>query len=119
MDNLNEIKELIENNPVALATVMADGQPNIIGVAFVKVVADNQLLVTDNYMKQTITDITSHQNVCLIVWDSNLCGHKIIGEAKYYTSGPWKDYVERMVENKGLPAKGAILIKVSKIIKSK
>jgi len=54
-----------------------------------------------------------------MVWDSNLCGHKIIGQAEYYTSGPWKDYVERMEENKGLPAKGAILIKVSKIIKSK
>jgi hypothetical protein len=54
----------------------------------------------------------------LLVWDKKWQGYKIIGQAKYFTTGKWKELVVAMKENKGLPAKGAILIKVSKIIKA-
>jgi predicted pyridoxine 5'-phosphate oxidase superfamily flavin-nucleotide-binding protein len=118
MENLNEIKNFIESNPVAFAMVTEDNKPNVIGVAFVKVVSNDQVLVTDNYMNQTIKDISQNANVCLVVWDSRMHGYKLIGEAEYFTDGEWKKYVEQMEENKSLPAKGAILIKVSKIIPS-
>lgn len=49
MENLHQIKDLIEGNPVAFATVTAENKPNVIGVAFVKVVADDMALITDNY----------------------------------------------------------------------
>lgn len=116
---LSEIKNLIENNPVVVATVMENGKPNVIGVAFVKVVSGNQILVTDNYMRQTIEDIINNENVCLLVWDKDLKGYKMVGEAEYFTEGKWKKFVEQIKENKGLPAKGAILVTVSKIIASK
>ncbi len=119
MVNLNEVKELIENNPLGLATITADDKPNIIGVASVKVVANNQILITDNYMNRTLEDIAGNKNVCLIVWDSEMSGCKLIGEAEYFNDGKWKGYVEAMEENKGLPAKGAILITINKIILSK
>jgi len=48
--NLIEIKTLIENNPIALATATEGNRPNVIGVAFVKVVSDIEVLITDNYM---------------------------------------------------------------------
>ena len=117
--NLSEIKNLIENNPVAFATVTGGGNnPNVIGVAFVKVVSDNEILITDNYMNQTKNDILVNKNVCLLVWGTDLKGYKIIGEAEYFIEGKWKEYVEAMKENEGLPAKGAILVTVSKIIVS-
>ena len=116
---LSQIKRIIENNPVAFATVTDRGKPNVIGVACVKVVSDNQILITDNYMNQTKKNICENKNVCLVVWDKNLKGYKLIGEAKYYARGKWKEFVERMEENKGLPAKGAILVKISKIIPSR
>jgi len=117
--NLSEIKRIIENNPVAFATVTDGDKPNVIGVACVKVVSDNQILITDNYMNQTKKNILENKNVCLVVWDKNLKGYKLIGEASYYASGEWKEFVERMEENKGLPAKGAILVKISEIIPSR
>jgi len=117
--DLQEIKDLIEKNPVAFATVMDNNKPNVIGVAFVKVVSDNQLLVTDNYMNQTIKDVKNNKNVCLIVWDKNMKGYKLVGEAEYHTDGEWKNFVKKLEENKGLPAKGAILIKILNIIPSK
>ncbi|KKT71376.1 MAG: hypothetical protein UX09_C0019G0012 [Candidatus Uhrbacteria bacterium GW2011_GWE2_45_35] len=48
-----EIQKIIEENPVAFATVDSAGRPNVIGVAFVKVVSPNQILVTDNYLYET------------------------------------------------------------------
>ena len=116
--NLLKIKNLIEKNPLAFATV-SNNKPNVIGVACVKVVDKNKILITDNYMKSTIKNISLNNNVAIVVWDKNLNGYKLIGRAKYYTSGKYFEFVKKMKENRGLPTKGAILINISKIIKSK
>jgi len=113
----SETKELIEENPLALATVDDAGKPNVIGVAYVKVVSKNQVLITDNYMRQTKENLEKNNDVCLAVWDKEWNGIKLVGNAEYFTSGEWKTFVEKMPENKGLPAKGAILINVSELIK--
>ena len=119
MVDLNGIKSLIESHPVALATVTSGNKPNVIGVASVKVVAADKVLITDNYMDQTMKDIAGNRNVCLVVWDAEMRGCKLVGEAEYFTDGEWKRHVEGMAENRGLPAKGAILVAVSRIIRSK
>lgn len=113
----SEIKKLIEGNPIAFATINTNGTPNVIGVAYVKVVSKNQIVITNNFMKQTAKNIEKKNNVCLAVWDKNWNGYKLIGKAKYLTTGKWKKFVEQMPENKGLAAKGAILITISKLIK--
>jgi predicted pyridoxine 5'-phosphate oxidase superfamily flavin-nucleotide-binding protein len=111
------LKSLIEKNALAFATVDGKGNPNVIGVAFVKVVSKNQILISNNYMKQTIDNIKKNNNVCLAVWDKNWHGYKLIGKTKYFTSGKWKKFVEDMPENKGYPAKGAIVVTIKKIKK--
>ena len=113
----SETKKLIEENPFAFATVDDAGKPNVIGVAYVKVVAKNQVLITDNYMRQTKENLEKNNNVCLAVWDKEQNGVKLVGNGEYFTSGKWKTFVEKMPENKGLPAKGAILVKVEKVFK--
>lgn len=67
-------------------------------------------------MKQTEDNLRKNNNVCLAVWDKDWNGYKLVGKAKYFASGKWKKFIEAMSENKGLPAKGAILVTVSKII---
>lgn len=114
----DEFKELIENNPVALATVMKDGRPNVIGVAYVKVIDQETLLITDNYMSQTKEDIVNNPHVAIVVWDKDWKGYKLVGQAQYYSSGKWIEMVKNIPGNKGLPVKGAILVKVEKVIKS-
>lgn len=116
---LTEIKKLIETNPVSLATVMSDHRPNVIGVLFVKVVSESEIVITDNYMNQTVTDIKNNKNVCLLVWGKDFKGYKIIGQAEYFAEGNWVEFVKNLPENAGFPAKGAILVKVEKIIASK
>jgi predicted pyridoxine 5'-phosphate oxidase superfamily flavin-nucleotide-binding protein len=116
--NLIKIKNIIEDNPIALSTVMADGKPNAVGVAYVKVVSDTEIVITDNYMNQTPKDILNNKNVCLLVWDKNMKGYKMTGQAEYFSFGKWLDFVKKLSENEGLPAKGAILVKIDKIIAS-
>ena len=119
MINLNEakVKKIIENNPIAFGTVMPDNKPNVIGVAYAKVVSDDEVVITDNYMKQTKEDILANPSVCLAVWNGDWEGYKMIGQADYQAEGKWKEFVEKMPENEGLAAKGAIVVKVSKLIK--
>jgi len=113
------VKEIIENNPVVLATSDRFNRPNVIPVAYVKVIGENKLLITDNFMRKTKENLKKNNNVCLAVWDKNWQGYKLIGKAKYFSSGKWKKVVAEMKENKGLSAKGAILVSISKLIKLK
>ena len=113
---LKEFKKIIENNPLSLATVTANHLPNLIVVAFVQVIDDQTLLITDNYMNQTIKDLAHNQQVCLLVYDKNWQGIKILGQATYHNSGQWLKKVKADPNNEGLPAKGAILVKAEKII---
>jgi hypothetical protein len=111
-----KVKKIIEGNHVAFATVDKDCKPNVIAVACVKVVDKNKLLITDNFMKRTGENIKGNDNVCLAVWNKKEEGCKLIGKAEYFSRGEWLDFVKKMPENKGFPAKGAILITVSKLI---
>lgn len=110
-----EIKDLVENEPVVIATSDAQGKPNAIPVACVKVVSKNQLLITDNYRVQTRENLKDNKNICLAVWNSE-GSYKFIGTAECFDKGEWKSIVKKMPENEGLPSKGAILVEINQII---
>ena len=112
-----QVQKLIESEAVAVATVMPNGKPNIIGVACVKVV-EGKVLITDNYMNQTVKDIQNNPRVALAVWNKKWEGYKLIGKAKYFGKGKWVNKVKAMPENKGMPAKGAILVNIDRMIKA-
>jgi len=118
MEITKDLKKLIESHPVAVATVMPEGTPNVIGVAFVKVVNDNQVLITDNFMNQTIKDIKNNSSVTLAVWDKDMEGYKLICTAQYFDKGKWVEKVKALPENKDMPNKGAVLVTVNKFFKS-
>lgn len=109
-------KKIIEGNYVAFATVDKNCKPNVIAVACVKVVEKNKILVADNFMKHTRENLKENNNICLAVWNDKEEGYKIIGKAKYFSSGKWLRFVKQMPENKDFSAKGAILVAVSKLI---
>jgi predicted pyridoxine 5'-phosphate oxidase superfamily flavin-nucleotide-binding protein len=110
-----KLKTMIEKNPVAFATSDENGNPHVIAVAYVKVVGKNKLLITDNYMKKTTENLIRNYRIALAVWDKCWKGYRLKGVAKYFTSGKWKKFVEQMKENKGEPAKGAILVTIDEI----
>jgi len=120
---IEELKKLIEDNIVAFASIDETGKPHNIAVAYPKVISKDQIIITDNFMKETTQNTLKNNNVSLVVWNTDwedikdCYGYEVRGSAEYFTSGKWHDFVKNMDKNKGLPAKGAILITLNKIKK--
>lgn len=113
----DKIKEIIEKNPVALASVSNSIKPHVIVVAFAKV-KDNKIIITDNYMNKTIENLKNSPFVSLVVWNNKLEGYKIQGEAEYFNNGKWLSFVKSIPENKNEFCKGALIIKINEIKKA-
>jgi uncharacterized protein len=116
-----ELKSLVENNPLALCSVDQDGNPYCIAVAYCKVIDEDKVLVTDNYMVKTSANIKNNPNVAIAVWNEDwkkdCCGYQLTGEAEYCSKGQYYDKVKKIKENEDEPCKGAILLKVKSIKK--
>jgi predicted pyridoxine 5'-phosphate oxidase superfamily flavin-nucleotide-binding protein len=116
-----EIKKLIEQNPVALATINEDNTPHSIIVAYVKVTSKTQVLITDNHMVQTTKNIKRNKNIALSLynkeWKKDCIGYELNGTAEYFSSGTFYQKVKEIPENENEHCKGAILITINKIKK--
>jgi len=115
--DIQKIKDKIENAMVAIATVNKEGKPHNI-VVEVNKIKDGRVIVTNNYMKSTVENIKNNPNVSLVFWygkEGAEKGYRIDGRAEYFDSGEWLDFVKGLKENKGYPAKGAIVIEVNEV----
>jgi uncharacterized protein len=112
-----KLKTVIERNNLAFATIDKNNKPNVVYFSCVKVISKNQLLITDNYMNKTRKNILKNPTCALAVTDSKLdCGYQLKGKAKYFFSGKWLKQVKALKENKGHPAKGAVVVTIKEII---
>ena len=111
-----EIKLIIEENAVALASIDADGNPYCIAVAYVKV-KDDKIVITANYMNTTLENIRNNPSVCLVVWNKDWKGYQIKGKAEYFNQGEWLDFVKAIPENRDEPCKGALVVEINSIKK--
>ena len=120
MKKINEgMKNIIENNALGLATIDKNGNPHNIAVSFVKVVSKDELVITNNYLEETIENIKINPNVSLVVWyrnwEENCIGYELRGKAQYSVDGKWIEFIKKIPVNKNEPCRGAILVKVNKI----
>lgn len=113
---IEKIKLIIEENPVALATVNEDGSPRVIVVAYVKV-KDGKVIITANYMKSTLENIKRDSRVSLGVWNNKMEGYRIDGLAEFFDNGEWYDFVTSMEENKEEPCLGALVVSIKEVVK--
>jgi hypothetical protein len=115
---LSEYQNLLENNPLSIATTNGE-QPNIATASDVKVVSDNQLLISHNEMIKTVVNITTAGGggVCIMAFDKNWQGVRIYGTAEYFDSGKWFDKVKKLFANERTSPKGAILVTAEKVEK--
>jgi len=113
------IKKIIEGKPIALATIRENGKPHVIVVTCYKVIGKNRILLCDSYMKTTLENIFKNNNVALVGWNEHYEGYEFWGRCKYFKKGRWLKICQNLKSKKGLPCKGAILIRVNKITRSK
>ena len=118
---LNEsVVKLLKESVWDLATC-ADGEPNVVPVAFKDVTEDGKLLVGDVFLETTLNNIKANDGkITISVYDAqNLEGYQIKGTAQYVTEGADVDTFKAMVEemfNGAATAKGALIITPEKVI---
>ena len=118
---LNEkVVKILKEGMWDLATC-ANGEPNVVPVAFKDVTDDGKLLVGDVFLETTLNNIQANDGkIAISVYDAkNLEGYQVKGTAEYLTEGAVVDTFKAMVEkmfNGAATAKGALIITPEKVI---
>ena len=118
---LNEnVKKLLAEGMWNLATC-ANGEPNVVPVAFKYVTEDGNLAVGDVFLETTLKNLTANDGkLAISVYDAKtLEGYQIKGVAEYVTEGTVVDTFKAMVEkmfNGAATAKGALIITPQTVI---
>ncbi|MCD8018760.1 MAG: pyridoxamine 5'-phosphate oxidase family protein [Clostridiales bacterium] len=118
---LNEnVKKILDTSMWDLATC-ADGEPNVVPVAFKMVTEDGKMAVGDVFMETTLNNLKANEGkIAISVYDAqSLEGYQVKGTAVYLTEGEIVDTFKGMVEkmfNGAATAKGALLITPEKVI---
>lgn len=118
---LNEfVINVLKNSMWDLATC-ADGEPNVVPVAFKDVTEDGKLVVGDVFLETTLNNIKANGGkIAISAYNAqSLEGYQIKGTAEYVTEGELVNTFKTMVEkmfNGAATAKGALVITPSKVI---
>ena len=99
----------------------ANGEPNVVPVAFKDITEDGKLVVGDVFLETTLNNIKANDGkIAISAYDTqSLEGYQIKGTAEYVTEGELVDTFKAMVEkmfNGAATAKGALVITPSKVI---
>lgn len=118
---MNEsVKKLLKASMWDLATC-ANGEPNVVPVAFKDVTSDGKLVVGDVFLDATLKNLAADGGkIAISIYDAkSLEGYQIKGTAEYVTEGDTVKTIKTMVEqmfNGGATAKGALIITPEKLI---
>lgn len=116
----DSVKKLLKESMWDLATC-ANGEPNVVPVAFKDVTPDGKLVVGDVFLDATLKNLAANSGkIAISVYDAkSLEGYQIKGVAEYVTEGEvvktFKAMVEQMFHG-GATAKGALIITPEKVI---
>jgi len=114
------VKNVLKDNMWDLATC-ANGEPNVVPVAFKDVTPEGKLVVGDVFLKTTLENLKANDGkIAISVYDAKTFeGYQIKGTAEYLTEGDivttFKAMVEKMFNN-AATAKGALVITPAKVI---
>lgn len=122
--NLFEYKDLIDGKPIHIATVNKDNNPNLAVASDVKIISENQIVISVNEMIHTQENIKSNPNVVITAFDKDFKEIRIFGTAEYFTDGKYYDICKTTFFSNGevspfgaTEPKGAILITITDMSK--
>ena len=112
--------KVLKENMWDLATC-ADGEPNVVPVAFKDVTEDGKLIVGDVFLETTLRNLKANGNrIAVSAYDAKtLEGYQIKGTAEHLTEGDIVDAFKRAVEQMfdgATTAKGALVITPERVI---
>jgi predicted pyridoxine 5'-phosphate oxidase superfamily flavin-nucleotide-binding protein len=110
------IKVLEETRIWVLATADSDGMPNAVPIRWTKILANDTLMLVDNFMKKSVDNIAVNPRVAISVWKDST-GYQFKGTASIETSGLNFENGKKMVleGNPKLNPKGVVILRVDSI----
>ena len=114
-----EVKIAIEKtNPICVATVNNEYIPNIIYVTFLKYINDTTVVIADNKLVKTKSNVLSNPNLSFVVLDTETKkSYQLKGKTEYMQEGKKYQDVFNWVQEKrpDLHPKGALYVTIEEI----
>lgn len=115
------MKELFEKvGAVALATSTSDGTPNVVPVGAKRIIDDETILISDQFLNKTLANMKSNPKVSVTYWEGHE-GYQLKGTVTIETSGKRYEETAKWIEEMGakagfpLKSKGAVILKIEEI----
>ena len=97
-----------------VATSSQNQIPNVVYIAYLKVIDDQTVLIADNYLNKTRDNILGNGKIAFAVRDEEKGSFQIKGIAERLTEGAMFDEVQKWVPDK-LPRVAAVIMHIEKI----
>jgi len=114
-----EMRQVIgEAKVFAVATASEDGEPNVVSIAFGKVLGEEEILLVDNFMKKTMENLKTNPRAAVSVWKTgDSKGYQFKGDVRIETSGRnFEDGVKMVkAEEPELNPKAVVIVTVKSI----
>lgn len=115
------MKALFEKVPTAvLSTATRDGVPNAVPVGAKKVIDDETILISDQFLNKTLENMKANPTVAVTWWEGHE-GYQLKGSVTIETSGKRYEATARWIEDLGaragfpLVSKGAVIVHIDAI----
>ena len=84
----NEIKQMLDENIVYLATATKEGKPNVVTIGLAHAISDNEVLIVDVLFKKTRRNLEENPQVAISFTDvKRLESYQLKGKAKIFKRG--------------------------------
>ena len=95
-----EIKQMLDENIVYLATSTKDGKPNVVPIGMAHAISENEILIHDMMFKKTRKNLEDNPQVAMSFtdvkrWES----FQLKGKARIYTEGDMFEKVLEIMKN--------------------
>ncbi|MCP4107080.1 MAG: flavin-nucleotide-binding protein [Desulfobacteraceae bacterium] len=115
------MKELFEKvSAVTLGTSTSDGAPNVVPIGAKKIIDDETVLISDQFLNKTLANMKSNPKVSVTYWEGQE-GYQLKGTVTIETSGERYEETAQWIEELGnkigfpLKSKGAVILKIEEI----
>jgi len=115
------MQELFKKVPAAvLTTATLDGTPNAVPVGAKKMIDDETILISDQFLNKTLANMKSNPKVAVTFWEGHE-GYQLKGSITIETSGARFEETAKWIEELGnkagfpLKSKGAVIMKIEAI----
>jgi uncharacterized protein len=118
-----DMKEAFQKMKIfPVATASRDGTPNVIPLGIVRLMDDETIWITDNFMNKSISNLRVNPKIALYIWGPEIKGcFQIKGVAAIRNSGPEYDEMKVRMnkERPELPARSLVIVKITEVFECK